>query len=111
MQVVPQKYRKPSNTDTELKAAAAKKKRLQNKLLKSNKKTASTKNSSHLTELLSAADSGSLTIASKFEDLVKRTLEDISNSDSSDIDSSTEHSAQIVNKSIASVSSCSENGR
>lgn len=81
MQIVPKKYRQPSNTDSELKAAAAKKKKVEKQILKVNKKNANARNSLHLAEILAAADSNAITVASKFEELVRRTLEDCDDSD------------------------------
>lgn len=105
MQIVPKKYRQPSNTDAELKAAAAKKKKTEKKLLNDNKKNASAKNSLHLAEMLSEVDSGIPTVGSKFEELVKGILEEHSDSDSEN------DSPSITFQSIASISNDTEKGR
>ncbi len=105
MQMVPKKYRQPSNTDSELKSAAAKKKKVQKQLLKVNKKNASTKNSSHLAEILTAADSGAITSASKFDKLVQLTLEECDDSDTE-----SNHSLQSF-QPIDSISNVLSDGR
>lgn len=107
MQIVPRKYRQPSNTDSELKATAAKKKKVEKQIQKVNKKNANAKNSSHLAEILNAADSSALTVASKFEQLVQRTLEECV-----DLDSDTDSNSPLYSfQSITSVSNgYNENG-